>query len=343
MPESVRDFADKVMRDALLKPDNLRDLLSRTVPDLLGGFDCARAQPYPTEFLLPDGRGREADLLFEIPYRLGDEEKLALVCVLIEHQTRPDLRMALRTLLYIVLYWEKKWWEWERQPAPKPEFSLPPVLPIVFHTGTQPWGSARSLSELLVEPSAFHAFAPTWAPLFWELPKHSVEELLSAEEAFLQALAVVRVDDADRDEFAKVYRATLDRLNSTQASNRSRWSDLVYLIVGWLLHRRPKSDQPELIEATRQLAPDLERREEIDKMVETYADVVFAEGERKGERKGRAAQAREILLLLSAKRLGAASPEIEAAVNAISDLDRLKRMLNRSDEVSTWAQLLATL
>jgi hypothetical protein len=163
----------------------------------VNGFDFTRVRHVPTKFLLPDVRGREADLLFEIPYRIGDEEKLALVCVMVEHQTGPDPRIPLRTLLYIVLYWEKRWHEWENLASPKPEFGLPPVLPIVFHAGTQPWGIARTIAEMLGEPTAFHDFAPVWEPLFWELSKHSADELLAADEAFIQALAIVRVEDAD--------------------------------------------------------------------------------------------------------------------------------------------------
>lgn len=114
--------------------------------------------------------------------------------------------MALRTLLYVVLYWENQWSNWEKLPSPKAEFRLPPVLPIVFHTGTTPWGSARSIAELLDDPEAFHPFAPKWQPLFWELPRHSVDELLSSDDAFLQLLAVVRVEDADQAEFERVFR-----------------------------------------------------------------------------------------------------------------------------------------
>ncbi len=111
MTDPVRDFADKAIREALLKPENLRDLVKARVPHLVDGFDFTRAKFQSPKFLLPDGRDIEADLLFEIPYRIGAEELILFVLVLIEHQTRPDPRMALRTLLYAVLYWEKKWSE----------------------------------------------------------------------------------------------------------------------------------------------------------------------------------------------------------------------------------------
>ncbi len=255
MVEPVRDYADKVMRDALLKPDNLRDLLSATVPQLVNGFNCAHAHFVPPEFLLPDGRGREGDLLFA---------------------------------------------------------------------------------------EAFHAFAPAWSPLFWELPKHSVDDLLGAEEAFLQAMAVVRVEDADRAEFEKVYRATLSRLDATVGKNRSRWADLVYLIIGWITHRRPAKERPELFAIAQEVAGDAQQREEIDSMVETWADQLLAEGERRGERKGSAELARKFIVRSASKHLGAADAHVEAALNAISDLDRLERIFERSSEALSWTDLLAT-
>jgi hypothetical protein len=46
---------------------------------------------------------------------------------------------------------------------------LNPVLPLVFYTGTTAWTQARTLAELLGEPAALHAFAPSWQPIFWNL------------------------------------------------------------------------------------------------------------------------------------------------------------------------------
>jgi len=186
----MRDYADKTIRESLLQPENLRDFVHARVPHLADRFDFAQRKFIPPQVLLPDGRGRETDLAFEIPYRFGSEEKTALVLVLIEHQTRASRFATLRMLLYISLYWDKQWSAWENLPSPKSEFRLSPVLPIVFHTGTQPWQGGRSINDMLGEPGDFHAFAPQWAPLFWELSEHSVDELLSRDEAFLHALAV---------------------------------------------------------------------------------------------------------------------------------------------------------
>jgi hypothetical protein len=335
MSEPVRDYADKAIRDALLQPDNLRDLIHSQVPDLADRFDFTRVSLVSVDFLLPDGRGREADLLFEIPFRSGNDEQIALVCVLLEHQTRPDPRMPLRTLLYVVLYWEKQWSAWEQAPPPRPEFRLPPVLPIVFHTGTQTWGSARTIKDLLGEPSVLHHYAPIWEPLFWELPKKSVAELLSADEAFVQALAVVRVEDAERSEFERVLRATWLRLDSLHASNCERWSILVRLTIGWMVHRRPPQNPQELVDLVQSLVDDQARRVEVTGMAQTMAQGWYAEGKAEG--------ARQIILRLGRKQLGAPDAITIATLNAIVDVERLERISDRLEIASSWSELLATL
>ena len=91
-----RDLADRVIRQAPQHPANLRAFLHQAVPALAGGFDCERGRLLEREFPLDDWRRREADLPFEVPYRLGDEELWALVYVLIEHQSGEDPVMPLR-------------------------------------------------------------------------------------------------------------------------------------------------------------------------------------------------------------------------------------------------------
>ena len=94
--QPLRDFPDRVIRQTLLHPENLRGFLMQAVPDLAPGFDCTRARLVERLFPLEDWREREADLPLEIPFRRGDEELWALVVVLIEHQSDTDRLMPLR-------------------------------------------------------------------------------------------------------------------------------------------------------------------------------------------------------------------------------------------------------
>src|SRR5207244_13220953 len=132
--EYPRDFADRIYRESLKKPENLRDLVSVVLPEIAGGFVFERAELVDREFPLDGWRRRESDLLFRVPFRDGDTELETLICLLLEHQSKPDPRMPLRLLLYAVLYWEREWKNWEAQPVPRDNFRLTPIVPIVFHT-----------------------------------------------------------------------------------------------------------------------------------------------------------------------------------------------------------------
>jgi predicted transposase YdaD len=71
-----------------------------------------------------------------------------------------------------------------------------------------------------------------------------------------------------------------------------------------------------------------------------------AEGEIKGraegEIKGRAEEARRLLLRLGRKHLGDPEEGIEAAVRAITDVERLELLAERITEAASWQDLLRT-
>src|SRR2546421_6612805 len=115
-----RDLADRVIRESLHHPANLRAFLRRAVPTLADGFDCDRARLLDREFPLDDWRHREADLPFEIPYRAGAAELRALVVVLLEHQSDTDPLLPLRLLYFAVTYWDRQWPQWEQLARPRP-------------------------------------------------------------------------------------------------------------------------------------------------------------------------------------------------------------------------------
>jgi hypothetical protein len=112
----LHDFLDRALRAALENPANLHDLLTLILPDLAARLDFARAELIRPTFLLDDWRGRESDLLFLVPLR--DVAGPVLVCLMIEHQSRPEPILPLRMLVYAALFWEQQWKEYERGHPP---------------------------------------------------------------------------------------------------------------------------------------------------------------------------------------------------------------------------------
>lgn len=174
----LHDFPDRAIRKLLEHPANLRDLVTAVAPELARQLDFAKLEPVqPREFLLDDWRSRESDLLFRVPLRRHRGHPGTLVCVLVEHQSQADPRMPLRMLLYAVLYWEREWKDWEARsgqrsrPSERTPLRITPVLPIVFHTGSSPWRTARDLADLIEGPEALRRLAPHWPLFLWDLAK----------------------------------------------------------------------------------------------------------------------------------------------------------------------------
>jgi len=60
----------------------------------------------------------------------------------------------------------------------------------------------------------------------------------------------------------------------------------------------------------------------------------------KGVEKGRREEARRNILLLGESHFGSAGADVRAAIEAVSDLDRLEQLLLRVQKASNWQELL---
>jgi hypothetical protein len=341
--EPLRDLPDRAIRQALPHPDNLRAFLRQTVPTLADDFICERALLLQREFPLDDWRYREADLPFEVPYRLGDQELPALVYVLVEHQSAEDPAMPLRLLLFIALYWERQWRAWEQHAAPKPAQRLSPVLPLVLYTGAGPWQNNRSLHDLLGEPAEFHGFVPQWAPLFWELSEHDAEELLDSGDAWQQTLAVLRAQAADRETFEHVYVSAMRQLEPLAAKDHVRWSELTRIILSWGQWRRPHQERQGLLVAAQATQTNVERQKEVGLMAQTIAESIWEEGLRKGLEQGlekgriegEMEAARRLLRQLLVKRFGTVPEDVLKRIASATEAERLTSAALQVSDIAT--------
>jgi hypothetical protein len=323
-----RDLPDRAIRQALRHPANLRAFLRQAVGKLADGFDCERARLIDREFPFDDWRRREADLPFEVPYRLGEEgETQAVVYVLVEHQSAEDPAMPLRLLVFLVLYWERRWRQWEQRGAPRPALRVPPVLPLVLYTGEGPWQGNRSLHDLLDEPAEFHAFVPDWAPLFWELGDHDADQLLASGDAWQETLAVLRAQGAETADFQRVFAEAVRRLEEVAAQDQVRWYDLMRIVLSWGLWRRPRAERQNLVAAAQAAQSNVNRRKEVGLMGQTIAEAIYEEGLLKGrsegETLGELKALRLMLRQLLARRFGTVPDALLERIDSTTDIARL--------------------
>ena len=320
--EAVRDFPDRAFRLLLENTDNLRELISDLVPDVAARLDFSRRELIGREFLLEDWRARESDLLFRIPYRAADAEQSVLVCLLLEHQSVADPRMPLRLLLYAVLYWEREWKAWETRHEYGVPLRLTPVLPVVFHTGLQPWVTNRQLADLFADPEELRRFAPQWPTLFWDLAEHDAAALLASGAAWLQALAVVRAEAEESAAFQTVLGDVLPHLVKLRQQDKIRSLDLLGFILTWATRRRPPTERRGLQTLVQTRVNDLTAQQELmamGKLLEKTYDEEWAEKVHilaAEEAKVLAAEQVKVLAAEQVKVLAAAEAKVLAAEQA---------------------------
>ncbi len=225
-----RNLPDKMMRDALLQPDNLRALVREVAPDIADHLDYSRLQVVGKPYFLDDWRSRERDVLVRLPYLDAAGQREILVCILVEHQSDTDQAMPLRMLVYAVFFWEQEWKTWEDGHRRGVPLRLTPILPIVLHTGQEPWDTSRSLADLFDVPQELQAWLPRWAMPLWDLPEHPTEQLLKSDDAFWQVLAVARAGEAPTDEFLATLRQALAHLEPLGTQARVRWDQLLRMV-----------------------------------------------------------------------------------------------------------------
>jgi hypothetical protein len=333
---------DRAMRETLRHPEHLRALLRQVVPDLAEDFDYPQMKILDREFLLDDWRKREGDLLVEVPFGVGDSTRRALVCVVLEHQSDPVRIMEFRMLLMAVLYWERQWRRWEESPAPRETLYFTPVLPIIFYSGSKPWTAPRPFENLLGEPASFRAFAPKWAPLFWNIQTLTADELLASTEDWIRALAVVRAEDAAQDEFERLYREALEKLKEIPPEAEVRWYDTLRMVISWATTRRPTEERQHLRDICVNSQPK-PRRKRAQTMIKTIADSYREEGREEGSLE----TARDYLLMIGEPKLGKPSRKILHRIEAITDRQRIRRFVSllvnpssEDPEVTSWSDLL---
>jgi hypothetical protein len=336
---SVRDFLDRAIRSQLRQPDNLRELLAEVVPGLGDRFVCEEAEPVDREFLLEDWRGRESDLFFRIPFRTADSLFPVFVCILLEHQSKPDPRMPLRVLVYAVLYWEREWKAWEDRHAANEPLRLTPILPIVFHTGLEPWKSNRTLAELLESPEEMRAYVPAWDVVYWDLANRSPQQLLDAAGAWFKALTALRAAGANAEAYRALFVEAARRLEALAERQPMRWRDLLNFFLAVGMHRRPKEEHADLFAAAAASQQNVRRREEIKAMSETlqrsWGEEVFATGEAAGKLQG----LREALQQVLEGRFGTLPENLLRQIEAAADMNRLLACIRQGGRINSLEEL----
>jgi hypothetical protein len=211
---------------------------------------------------------------------------------------------------------------------------LTPVIPIVFHTGSSEWSSNRRLADLFEGPEALRAFAPEWPVMYWDLAARTPEELLASDGPFTQFLAIVRAENADTERFRQVFMELAERLEPVAGQDKMRWQDLLWLMLSWVLQRRPDDEGEALSRALAEKQHDLALREEVQTMSEATKQTWV----QKVEARAAIRSLREVLIEMLSEKYGELPEPLLTSIQTCEDVGRLKAGVKHLNNVTALDQ-----
>ena len=356
MAEGPRDIHDSGFKLLFDHADMVRDLLRGFVPaDIVGDFDFASLEPFPTDYVGNGLRQSRSDRVWRVRFRAAGSQEWLYLLLLLEFQSTADRYMAVRVLSYTAQTWLKL----IRSGDLMSDGRLPPVLPVVIYNGSPRWSAPLEVREAVAEVgSGLAPFQPRQRYLLLDQGALDVETLPSGNLVSAQVgLGRAPVPDVP---------AALGRIGALlseprHGSLRRAFAEMARQLVS---RSRTAGSQAGLVESLRELAQagDLnamastlgERIDEYveEKVAEKAAErhkQVLAQGLAQGREEEREEalerelrHERAMLSRLAARKFGAGTAtRLEALLERIDDPERFVRIGEDVIDCATGAELLA--
>ena len=131
--------------------------------------------------------------------KLAENNTLFFVS-LIEHKTKVDYNVSMQLLRYMIYIWEdyEKEMEHKKKGISRTKgFKYPPILPIVYYTGSGKWTAARSLQNRILFDKAFEPFTPKFSYKLIELNSYSIGQLVEKNDELSLVMLINRLQNTN--------------------------------------------------------------------------------------------------------------------------------------------------
>ncbi len=323
----IEHFPDRSARWLFQNKENVRGLLEIIANDLVDLIDFNQLVPINRSFIAETLREQEADILFRVPFKSRSGTDSVLIYILIEHQSSFDPTMGFRVLFYMMI-WDAERREAANRKVPRSELRLPPILPIVFYTGDQHWGTELTLKTIMDVPEELSRFVPSYDSLLLSVKEADEATLTRSGHPLGWLLTVLQKEKADKE---TLRRALIDALSHFEglggSGARQRQEAIGYLLL-LILHRRVPAEHDELITLIDRHTRDME----VEPMAQTMAEMLLERGIAQGIEQGIEQGARQstienIIAVLNARFPDEELNTLKIALEAIGDLERLKQLI----------------
>jgi hypothetical protein len=305
--------------------DNSYKLLfshAEMVADLIRGFvhepwvaelDFSTLERGNVSYVSDPLEDRHDDIIWRIRWQ-GQE--WLYIYLLLEFQSGVDDYMAVRVLVYILLFYQ----ELIRAKQLPASGRLPPMLPLVLYNGRRPWTASQSLADLIEPaPAGLDRYRPNGFYGLLKEARYSDSQLAPMPNL---AAALFQLENSRTpQQFGQVVTALIEWLKSPEQASLAR-AFLVWMKRVFLPSRLPDTPIPELHTLAEVKAMLVEDEYSVD-WTREWKKQGWEEGHKEGRQEMLAAE-KALLARRVERRFGAdCAATVAAHLEPITDQDRL--------------------
>ena len=315
-------------------PVAVEHLVQRCLPRWASQLDFSTLEKLSTEQVGPALARRHADLLWKVRFR----NSRRFVVLLLEFQSRPEVRMATRILEYTGLAYR----DLERHGVRLPSGKLPVVIAIVIYNGRQPWTGPESFSDL-IDPVPDEA--ADWAVR----QRHCVLDLIRLEGQSSAGTDVISLlVRLERDSSVETVLNVVEEVLAAYPGGphaELRWAFCEWIagaVEAWGFREEVLAKVNSLQEAGRMYATIKEEKRRMYEEFEESKRVAQREGFGRGRAEGRAEGTATLVCRQARRKFGGdTAKQLSTLLDGISDPDRIARIGDWILDCEDGADLLA--
>ena len=174
-------------------------------------------EDYTDRFISYFGVEFEADTVKKIHIRNENGEKSEIFLIsLIEHKTEVDYNVSVQLLKYMVCIWaeyEKQFGTDYKDQVKTKSFRYPPVLPVVYHEGSDTWTAPMFLKDRIFMHELFAEYIPDFTYCLVDNHKYTNKELLAHQDEMSLIMLLNKIQTkADLSEFVHIPDEEINRI-----------------------------------------------------------------------------------------------------------------------------------
>ena len=211
----INDIQSKtIFRNPVLCSQFLRNYVNHPMMKNIKPEDI---EDYTDRFTSYFGVEFEADTVkkIHIHNEKGEKSEIFLIS-LIEHKTKVDYNVIVQLLKYMACIWaeyEKQFGTDYKDKVKTKEFRYPPILPVVYHEGSDTWTAPMHLKDRIFMHEVFEEYIPDFTYCLVDNHKYSNKELLERKDEMSLIMLLNKIQTkADLSEFVHIPADEINRI-----------------------------------------------------------------------------------------------------------------------------------